>query len=155
MICRVLLLARFKFPCHGLTSNSGQSGIGDAQSVSSPTHDTVVVKECRVRPVHRDCILVADLILTPIHWEAEGWIHVKGEAGRLDRQLLQIRFIFLARFPSEASTLAQASLPPSSSTYSMSYSSHVTTSSSRYYFSNKFQLLTLFLTVLAGHFGSL
>ena len=55
--------------------------------------------------------------------------------------ILQIGFIFLARSPSltPPSTLAQASLPPSSSTYSMS-SSHVTTgSSSRNYFPNKFQ----------------
>ena len=53
----ILLLARFypiKFGCHALTSNSGQSGRGDARSVSSyhtaAVVQAVVVKECRVCP---------------------------------------------------------------------------------------------------------
>ena len=129
----ILLLARFypiKFACNALTSNSGQSGRGDARSVSS--HHTATsstscsCKRVQNRPVHRDCILVADLILTSIHWEAEGWIHLAGRPARGTG--LQIGFIFLARSPP---TLAQASLPPSSSTYSMSSKSHVTTGRSR------------------------
>ena len=104
-------------------------------------------------PVHRDCILVADLILTSIHWEAEGWIHLAGRPARGTG--LQIRFIFLARSPFLTPTLAQASLPPSSSTYSMSSKSHVTTGSRRNDFPNKFYQEFLFQAVLAGHFGSL